>query len=168
MPNARLRTAGVIGTATVLLGGCGGDVAGTPVAELWDPCSLPAEVLEGAGVEPGVVEPRRIETDSETWVYCSYRAEWALMSVISTTTSFDVVANDGRATERRDVTIGNAPAVVYSIPGSSTLPSCYVTAPRESGSIQIRVTESGVRTPTTDVCVEALSVAELLLPAIPR
>lgn len=168
MLSVRQRTVGAVGVAAILVGGCGGGVEGTPVAELWDPCSIPVEALEGVGVKPGAVEPQQLQNGPNTWRFCSYIRDWAVLSIISTTTSFEAVASDPRAVDVKPVDLNGTPAVRYVLPESSPLPSCYVSAALSMGVVQFRIAESGITPPTADVCDTAVEVARGLYPETQR
>ncbi len=159
----RLWTVGVVGVAAVLLSGCGGSVEGAPVAELWDPCSLPAEVLEGVGVEP---EPQNATTQQQgdyQWKFCTFELDQWLLTVFSTTTPFDDVAADVRATERQPISIAGEPAVQFLIPEISPIPSCFVSTGRSFGTVQFRLTERSRGTfPISEICDKARLLADAL------
>ncbi len=157
-----VRTVGV-GLACALVAGCGGGVVGTPVAELWDPCSLPAEVLLSVEVEP---EPRNATTQQQgdyQWKFCTFELEQSLLTVFSTTTPFDDVAADVRATERQPIFVAGEPAVQFLVPEISPIPSCFVSTGRSFGTVQFRVTERSVGTfPISEICASARLLADAL------
>lgn len=157
-----VRTVGV-GLACALVAGCGGGVVGTPVAELWDPCSLPAEVLEGVGVDPKPQNATTQQQGDNQWKFCTYELEQLLLTVFSTTTPFDEVAADVRAIERQPISIAGEPAVQFLIPEISPIPSCFVSTGRSFGTVQFRVTERSVGTfPISEICASARLLADAL------
>ncbi|WP_371831022.1 DUF3558 family protein [Rhodococcoides corynebacterioides] len=162
-----VRTVGV-GLACAVVAGCGGGVVGTPVAELWDPCSLSAEALTRVGVQPRAAEPQQVQNGSNTWRFCSYTRDWAVLTVIATTTPFESVSEDPRALDIRSVDLNGEPGIQFVLPEPSPLPSCYVSAALPVGSVQFRVAESGISPPTAGVCDTAVEVARGLYPETER
>ena len=162
-----VRTVGV-GLACALVAGCGGGVAGEPVAELWDPCSLPAEALEGVGVEPGVVNSSRQSNPSGEWRYCTFDLDWAFLTVFTTTASYAVVSTDSRATDRVPVTVDGRPAVQFEIPEASSAPSCFVALERSFGATQFRVTSKSTEPPPVSPCDVARLHADSLIRFVPE
>ncbi|MFC7959607.1 DUF3558 family protein [Rhodococcoides kroppenstedtii] len=136
---------------------------GSPVAELWDPCSLPADVLLSVEVEP---EPRNATTQQQgdyQWKFCTFELEQSLLTVFSTTTPFDDVAADVRATERQPIFVAGEPAVQFLVPEISPIPSCFVSTGRSFGTVQFRVTERSVGTfPISEICASARLLADAL------
>ncbi len=164
-----VRTVGV-GLACALVAGCGGGVVGTPVAELWDPCSLPAEVLEGAGVESGVVDSTdRVLEPSGRWRTCTFRGlnsvRW---TVFSTDTSYTSVRSNPRAREPRDTRFGNRDAVIYKGPTDAVLAECFVALPTSRGAIEVKIADTDGDAEWPQLCGQAESAVRALLPYLPR
>lgn len=162
-----VRTVGV-GLTCALVAGCGGGVVGAPVAELWDPCSLPAEVLEGVGVEPGVVNSNRQDSQGDEWRFCTFDADWAFLTVFATTASYALVSTDSRATNRVPVTVDGRPAVEFEIPEVSSAPSCFVALERRFGATQFRVTSKSTEPPPVGVCDVVREYADVLIRFVPE
>lgn len=161
-----VRTVGV-GLACAVVAGCGGGVVGTPVAELWDPCSLPTEALEGAGVEPGVVDSDTIDNQQFEWRFCTFENDRAFLTIFSTTTSYDAVASDPRSVNAAAIDNLSVPAIQFEIPELSSTPSCYVTVQRDFGAVQFNVSERSTAPSTGEACSTARAVAGALIGAIP-
>ncbi len=156
--------AGVVGVVAVLLGGCGGSVEGTPVAELWDPCSLPTDVLLNVGADP---EPQNATTRQQSeneWKFCTFRLEEAMLTIFATTTPFNVVAADARAIERQPISIAGEPAVQFLLAEIYRTPSCFVSAGRPYGTVQYVVSENLMnRATVSEVCARTRELAGAFL-----
>jgi len=134
------------------------------VAELWDPCSLPADVLLNAGADP---EPQNATTQRQSeneWKFCTFGLEEAMLTIFATTTSFDVVAADARATERQPISIAGEPAVQFRLPEIYRTPSCSVSVGRPYGTVQYVVSVDLMDGATvSDVCARTRELAGAFL-----
>ncbi len=156
-----------MGLTCALVAGCGGGVVGAPVAELWDPCSLPAEVLEGVGMYTGVVDSSTFDNRQNEWRFCTFGNDWAFLTIFSTTTSYDAVASDPRSTNAAPINDLATPAIQFEIPELSSTPSCYVTVERGFGAVQFNVSERSTASPPEEVCPAARAAAKALIGKVP-
>ncbi|MBY6366584.1 DUF3558 family protein [Rhodococcoides corynebacterioides] len=164
MAVTHLRTAGVVGVAALIVAACGGGVTGTPVAELWDPCSLPTDVLLDAGADPEPLNATTQRQGENEWKFCTFKLERAMLTVFATTTPFDDVAADARATERQPTSIAGEPAIQFLLPEIYRTPSCFVSAGRPYGTVQYVVSENLMdKTPVSEVCARTREIAGAFL-----
>ncbi len=163
----RLRTAGVVGVAAVFLGGCGGSVEGTPVAELWDPCSIPTATLFGAGIDPA---PLSSETNLAGGIadaaFCSYATGSFELTVYSFRSRLE--ARLSPAEERDEIDVGGRRATRFNRSITPTWVSCIVGFDAPSSSVELEA-RPDLNTPSDEnPCSVATKLANLLLPQLPR
>ncbi len=128
---------------------------------------MPAEVLEGVGVEAEVVDSSTFDNRPFEWRFCTFGNDWAFLTIFSTTASYDAVASDRRSVNSMTIDDLTAPATQFEIPQLSSTPSCYVTIKREFGAVQFNVSERNTASPAEEVCSTARSAAKALIGVIP-
>ncbi|MFW0874251.1 DUF3558 family protein [Rhodococcoides corynebacterioides] len=140
------------------------------MAELWDPCSLPAEALEGVGVEPGVVDSTdEVLEPSARWRTCSFRGSNSVRwTIYSTDTSYADVRTSPSAREPRDTNIGDRDAVIYKGPADPVLAECFVALPTSTGAVELKIADTDGEADWLELCTRAESTARALLPYLPR
>ncbi|MDV7195993.1 DUF3558 family protein [Rhodococcus kroppenstedtii] len=164
---ARLRTVGVTGVAAVLLGGCGGSVKGTPVAELWDPCSIPSNALVGAGIDPAPLgsDKNPASTAAEA-AFCTYATDSFDLTVYSFRAPMDARSTPEEA--REEIEVGGRGAIRFDRPITPTWVSCIVGIDARSSSVELEARPDIVTPSNEDPCSVATKLTELLLPHLPR
>jgi hypothetical protein len=152
----------------VLTSGCSTGVAGTPVAELWDPCTIPSEAIAAAGVNPTVIDSGGFDQDDNQWRYCSYRQDWFVLSIFSTTNSLKEIQDNAKSDSGMSTMINDRTAFSYSeLPGTID-ESCFVSLATSSGAIEFEVSEAGTEPRAEPLCGVAVRSAERLERATPR
>ncbi|MBY6350871.1 DUF3558 domain-containing protein [Rhodococcoides corynebacterioides] len=140
---------------------------GEPVAELWDPCSIPAEALVGAGVNPTRLGS---ETNSANGVaeasFCSYATDSFQLTVYSFRSPIE--ARSSPAEVRDEIDIGDRRATRFSRSITPTWVSCIVGFNARSSSVELEA-RPDVNAPSDEnSCSVATELAQSLLPQLPR
>jgi hypothetical protein len=161
----------------VLVAGCSTDTEGAaePVdqaaadAALWDPCTIPDDVVVQLGLDPATKQ-----TDSESvhfpgFMVCSWDADWYDLDVYSTAHTLDDVRANPHYRDFRDVTVGGRSAVLFrDEQGTEQRPSCDVAFDAAQGAVFITVNTSAlVDGPREDPCATANRNAAVLVPLLP-
>ncbi|MFW0874252.1 hypothetical protein [Rhodococcoides corynebacterioides] len=168
MPTTRLRTAGVVGAVALLLGGCGGGVEGTPVAELWDPCSLSAKALLDIGlfVEQGEMSSQ-IGVDDEDWRSCDLGTATQFVTLLSTRLDLSELRSTPRAVGAVPLEIAAQEAFQYRVVADN---QCVTFVERSFGAFAVstadRLADDAV-TDLTTVCETSLEITRALIDKIP-
>ncbi|MGB6180353.1 MAG: DUF3558 family protein [Rhodococcus sp. (in: high G+C Gram-positive bacteria)] len=139
-----------------------------PVAELWDPCTIPSDALVGAGVDPEVIGSGQYGSSDNEWKYCTFHQDWFLLSVLSTTNSLEKVREDPRNEQLSDARVGNRDAIVYLESTSSFQPSCFVSLAVEQGAVAVRISVAANARTSGDQCAEATRLADDLIEHLPN
>ncbi|WP_315773458.1 hypothetical protein [Rhodococcoides kroppenstedtii] len=164
----RQRTAGVVGVAAVFLGGCGGSVEGTPVAELWDPCSLSAEVLLGLGLfaEPGT-SPNEAGVPDGEWRSCDLGTETQFVTLLSTRLHISELQSAPRAVGAVPLEISTHRAFQYRVVADN---QCVTFVERSFGAFAVSTADRLADDAVTDlatVCSTSLEITRALSDRIP-
>ncbi|MBY6676608.1 DUF3558 family protein [Rhodococcus sp. BP-332] len=142
--------------ALVFCGACSPGVSGEPVAELWDPCTIPSDALRKAGVTPEALASGTVDHNDNDWLYCSYRQGDHVLSISSTHTSMDTIASNTRASGLTSEEVSGRGALVYSELVGTSDETCYVTYGTTFGAIEFAVNTTGTDEGTaTDLCDSA-------------
>ncbi|MBY6366586.1 DUF3558 domain-containing protein [Rhodococcoides corynebacterioides] len=166
MATTRSRAAGAIGVAAVLLAACGGGVEGTPVAELWDPCSIRAEALAEAGLDPnGSIPGERIEGSRRVAAFCTYVDRRFDFTAYSFAQPVEVRVPSSVLGDR--VVVADHAAVRYRATSPAGLPTCAIALEAWSGSAEFEVRAGPGREPIDDLCAPLDQIVRLLLPTVP-
>lgn len=160
--------AALVATVVASTAACTGGVAGTPVAELWDPCTIPSEALVAAGVDPTVIDSGEFTQPDNEWKYCSYHQDWFVLTNSATKHPFDDLVDNPRAENVRPFTIGPREGAIYSELMDTTDEGCHVAFPSGSGAFDLAIRRLGGPGMEGDLCAEATRVSMLIEPAIPR
>ncbi len=162
----RPRMVGVAGVAAVLIGGCGGSVAGTPVAELWDPCSIPSEALTEAGLDPNAAIPgEQVEGSRRVAAFCTYVDQYFDFTAYSFAQPVEARVPSSSVGDR--VLVVDRAAVRYRASSPAGLPTCAIALDAWDGSAEFEVRAGPGREPTDDMCVSLDRIVLLLLPTVP-
>ncbi|KQU03927.1 hypothetical protein ASG56_10845 [Rhodococcus sp. Leaf7] len=152
----------------MLTGGCSTGVAGTPVAELWDPCTIPSEAIEAAGVDPTVVDVRSVGLEDNKWRYCTFRQDWFYLTVLSTGNSLDEIRSSQNARQIVDWPIEGRTAISYFEENATTGLSCFTSFEVAQGAVEFEVSRAGDARSTGDACELSRSIADALNHAVPQ
>ena len=163
----RQRTAGVVGVAAVFLGGCGGSVEGTPVAELWDPCDISTVALATLGLGLKPVDSATQSDESFDWRFCTFENPTGFITLYATERSYDSLVDSPVAENAYAVDLQPAKAVQYLDP---TGPACLTIIDRSFGAALVKASTRYdiVANPSTDeLCDRSLSAARAMAPSVP-
>ncbi|QII05093.1 DUF3558 domain-containing protein [Rhodococcoides fascians A25f] len=174
---------GVVGVM-VLVAGCGNSTSGAPVAdsptttseapsaaEPWDPCSIPNNAIEAAGLDVGsktstLVGDRPISTD---WMICSWRnpdpGSWYFLGVFSS--DHDLAYLKGNDQFGEFVEVDNAGAVQFRRTANYDEVSCGVAYEVVGGIVYFILDGRASREPQGDPCVEVERVGSALRSSLP-
>ncbi|MGB3772111.1 MAG: DUF3558 family protein [Rhodococcus sp. (in: high G+C Gram-positive bacteria)] len=139
-----------------------------PVAELWDPCTIPSDALVGAGVDPEVIESRPITEGVYEWKTCTYKKDWFYLTVYSTTRSLDELRAGSRVSRLSEVPVGSRTGIMYT---DSTQPlgtNCYSSIASKSGAVEFEVQKSANNELQGDTCSLSVSFATSLEKFVPE
>lgn len=159
--------AGLAATAVVLTSGCSTGVAGTPVAELWDPCTIPSETIAAAGVDPTIIDSGQLRQQDNEWLYCSFRQDWFVVTVSSTTNSVSEFRADVRSLNVRDTDAVGRPALTFQQLVGTSDEACHVAFTSGDGAIDFAVRKSGDQATVGNYCAEAVRITRALESATP-
>ncbi|MBY6682815.1 DUF3558 family protein [Rhodococcus sp. BP-316] len=154
--------------ALVFCGACSPGVSGEPVAELWDPCTIPSDAVAAAGVNAEIVDSGQFDQDGSQWKYCSFRQDSFFVSMLSTDTSIAEVAANPRATNVLPVQAGDREALSYTELGSEAGKSCFLAFTTHGGSAIIRVRAAADAADFDNPCTRAVDLSDVLEPYFPR
>ncbi|MGN7133713.1 DUF3558 family protein [Rhodococcoides corynebacterioides] len=167
MPTARLRTAGVVGAVALLLGGCGGGVEGTPVAELWDPCSIPSDALRAVGIDPDRPIPGDTAEESHrVAAFCSYANGWFDFTTYSFETPVESRLSTAQLQDR--IELGERAAVRYRTGDPPGPAMCAMAVNVVDGSIEFEVRTGLGQTSQEDPCGVLERTARVLIGYVPN
>ncbi|WP_072681185.1 DUF3558 family protein [Rhodococcoides corynebacterioides] len=167
MPTTRLRITGVVGAVALLLGGCGGGVEGTPVAELWDPCSISPQPIADLTLRPAPVSADDFLPQGSEWKTCTWRNDWYFLTAFSATVSAKDLGNDARMSQRIQYTIDGR-TVFSFVDRNSPESSCSGAIDVRRGAVELNVRTAlgeAARRPLCDVAKEAVVA---FLPYLPK
>ncbi|WP_222698820.1 hypothetical protein, partial [Rhodococcoides kroppenstedtii] len=161
-----VRTVGV-GLACALVAGCGGGVVGTPVAELWDPCSISTEALVDAGIDPA---PLGSETNPADGVadasFCSYATDSFELTVYSFRSPLE--SRSSPAEVRDEIGVGDRRAIRFTRSITPTWVSCIIGFDARSSSVELEARPDVIAPSGENSCSVATELAKSLLPQLPR
>lgn len=160
-----------------LVGGCTPSTDGDPKpttttkvaqADLWDPCTIPADALARTGVDPATAERDVAGVKQEGWKICAWRGRGYFLSIYSTNYSLDDVRKNPRNTAFGPATVGGREGVTYHETSDSKLRDCDIALGVPQGAVLISVVTSALLDqPTEDPCVTVLRHATDLEPLLP-
>ncbi len=161
-----------------LVGGCTPSTDGDPKpttttkvaqADLWDPCTIPADALTRTGVDPATASRDIAGVKQEGWKICGWEGAWYYFSYLSTNYTMDDVKRNPRNTDFKEVAVGPRHGVMYRETSDSKRDMCDVAIPVAQGavlaSVQTFATEDR---PREDPCVVVMKHAVDLEPNLPK
>ncbi|MBP1118360.1 hypothetical protein JOE30_004157 [Rhodococcus sp. PvP016] len=153
--------------ALVLCGACSPGVSGEPVAELWDPCTIPSDALTEAGVNPEIVDSGQVDQGNDEWRFCSFRQDWFVLTISSTTNAVSEFRGDSRSVNAEDIDVGGRPALSFQqLPGTLD-EACHIAYASTAGAIEFAVRNAGDPSTVGDYCAEATRISGALESATP-
>lgn len=160
-----------------LVGGCTPSTDGDPKpttttkvaqADLWDPCTIPADALTRTGVDPATASRDIAGVKQEGWKICGWDGPGYNLSVFSTNYSLDDVRSNPNNTNLQPVTVGARNGVIYRQTSDSKLRDCDVAIGLDQGAVLFTLLTSAlVDQPKEDPCAAALRYATELEPQLP-
>ncbi|MGN7133715.1 DUF3558 family protein [Rhodococcoides corynebacterioides] len=140
------------------------------MAELWDPCSLPAEALEGVGVDSRAFNVRNeTSPDGFAWRLCSHNTRDELvLTVFSTNTPSEEIRTGSNVIEANDVVVGQRRAFTHRRSGGSGLAECFVTLPTAFGTVELKLLDANPVVDIERLCAETQSMSSALDEHLPR
>ncbi|MGB3772108.1 MAG: DUF3558 family protein [Rhodococcus sp. (in: high G+C Gram-positive bacteria)] len=159
--------AALVATVVASTAACTGGVAGTPVAELWDPCTIPSEALVAAGVDPTVIDTGELTQLGNEWKFCIYRQDWYFVTAYATNNSISDIRANPRAERMTTTTVGRRDGVLYVDYSMRPEGTCHVAFGSGKGAFDLAVSRALDSTVQGDLCVEAQRIAGSLELEIP-
>lgn len=160
-----------------LVGGCTPSTDGDPKpttttkvaqADLWDPCTIPADALTRTGLDPATASRDIAGVKQEGWKICGWKATWYYISVFSTNYTLDDVKRNPRNTEFTNVFVGPRAAVLYREKSDTKRSDCDVAFGIAQGAVLVNMQTFGsVDTPRDDPCAVVMRYAVDLEPNMP-
>lgn len=182
----RMWAAGVV-AVVLLIAGCGGVTDGAPAAapvttptvttlataasQAWDPCTIPDEAIEAAGL---AVETKRKNAIGETpvselWSTCYWMnpipEQWYLIGIFSSTSTLDDLQERGPF--EQFTSIDGFDGLRFQRTVKYEEVSCGIAFGREGGVIYLMLDGFVSAEPLADPCVEVERVARSLRPSLP-
>ncbi|MGQ4616494.1 DUF3558 family protein [Nocardia sp. R7R-8] len=161
--------------AVLAVAGCGDTVPGQAStttsltkADLYDPCTLPADAITAAGANPATKDDNPFLVARDAWKGCSWRANGYHLAVFNTTHTLADFRSNELFHNFRDIQLPQRRAVAYTIGDKTPPDSCDVTFETSSGTFQINASKFIDSKSTDDVCSIALQYAQVLDKWIPR
>lgn len=163
------KTCAIFAVGAVVLAGCGGSVDGSAVAdsplEPWNPCSIPADAIAEAGLDPdSMIEGWSDGISVSEWSRCLWkgptgRPNYYFSILTSPTHSSDDERSDTTHTSMSDTTIGDRPAFRYIADNQGPNKECSIAIDTASGVVNTMVYAMGGIEMTVDPCslVETLT-----------
>ncbi|OZF35831.1 hypothetical protein CH294_14935 [Rhodococcus sp. 14-2483-1-1] len=168
---------GVVGVM-VLVAGCGDSTSGAPVAdsptsvvaapvssEPWDPCTIPNNAIEAAGLDVGSKEPdlRGGNSVASDWKVCSWKnpepGSWFYVGVFSSSHDLEYLKQNTRFRGFEDEVDGG---VEFRRSGQDAEVNCGIAHEVDGGIVYFILDGRGSRAPLGDPCTEVAQVAEAL------
>ncbi|MGQ4599986.1 DUF3558 family protein [Nocardia sp. R6R-6] len=166
------------GLCTVLaVAGCGKSVSGQPStstsltkADLYDPCTLPDDVITAAGANPATKDDNPFLVARDGWKGCVWDAAWYSLDVYSTTHSIAEFKSNDIFHDFRDVRIGVRAASTLNQNTNNAPPdNCGVLFGTSRGTIQIMIRRNlSEKNRADDLCAIAVQSADVLDGSIPN
>ncbi|MBY6685257.1 DUF3558 family protein [Rhodococcus sp. BP-149] len=154
--------------ALVFCGACSPGVSGEPVAELWDPCTIPSDAVAGAGVNAAVIDSRRVSPDSAEASFCTFRQDWFYLTIYSTRATLDDIRSSARAMSVSDTLIANRVGLMYRDATQESLDVCYASVAASFGAVEFEIAQASNSPSLGDTCGIALDVADQLTGSVPK
>ncbi|WP_197027741.1 DUF3558 family protein [Rhodococcus sp. UNC23MFCrub1.1] len=154
--------------ALVFCGACSPGVSGEPVAELWDPCTIPSDAIAAAGVNPEYIDSGRFDQDNNEWRYCSFRQDWFVLTVFSTANPLQEISDAVQADNPVEASVNGREALRYTEFAGTLDESCFVSISTTWGSVEFEISEAGTEARTEPLCDVATRYAERLEANSPR
>ncbi|WP_072806942.1 DUF3558 domain-containing protein [Rhodococcoides yunnanense] len=163
-------------SAVLLASACGNGVEGTPVAgspaKAWDPCSIPAQAIETAGLDSASQRSWSQGVVVEAWPMCMWRGPkadpWYFLSIrFSTEYTLDDARANPAYREMVDTTVQQRRAVVYRTSTDTPAQSCYLALETASGIAKIDVDAMGGIPAKSDPCSILLDLTSILAEQVP-
>jgi hypothetical protein len=160
----------------VSLAACGDDGHNTgpaaatprPAAELWNPCTLPPDVVRAAGVDPATAETGIGGVEQSGWKICSWDGAAYTLTVYSTGRTVAEFERKPGNVDFRDITIAGRAGRQFRVQGGATDLKCDVVFPAAHGVVQVALLNNAILDHPEDPCVLLPRAADAIVPALPR
>jgi hypothetical protein len=139
-----------------------------PVVELWNPCSLPAEAVAAAGLDPASRESGIGGVEQSGWRICSWDGRAYSITVYSTGRSVADFETKPGNTDFRDVTVAGRTGRQFRVQNGATDLKCDYVFPARQGVLQVALLASAVIDHPADPCVSLRRAADAIVPALPQ
>ncbi|MFE3545954.1 DUF3558 domain-containing protein [Nocardia sp. NPDC059177] len=173
-----MRLVGVVaGACAVLaLAGCSKAVDGQPEAsgtpltkeQLFDPCSVPDDVVLAAGADPASKNDNPFAVEREEWKGCTWRAGEFFLSLLNTTKSMLDFRKNTYIHDFVDVTVGGRNGVQYLIGESNPPEECGIVFDSSQGRITLQAALALGSRDTTDSCQVAKAAGPNFVEVLPE
>ncbi|MFE3545207.1 DUF3558 domain-containing protein [Nocardia sp. NPDC059177] len=174
-----MRLVGVVAAscAVLALAGCSQQVEGQPEAsgapltkeQLFDPCSVPASVLEAAGLDPTWKDDNPFSVARAEWKGCGYKGDGHFIYFASTIYTMDEIRANDYFHDFKDIAIDGRSGLKYT-PGTRTPPNqCEIAFDTShQGRVMVTATKFVDNKSSTDPCAIVDAAAPHFLEIIPR
>lgn len=157
------------------LAACEGTVGGnsTPQidaveVDLYDSCTLPADVVAAAGLDPNRVDNNPFGVPRTGWRGCAWTVKDFAVRVFATTRTVDEYRNNPSLHDFRDVDLEGRQAFSF-LQGKAQPPdNCSVAFGTSRGTIDIYLTKDVTLDSVEDWCARTLTIARLFNSHIPK
>ncbi|WP_169811013.1 DUF3558 domain-containing protein [Nocardia amamiensis] len=164
--------------AVLAVAGCGQDLSGEPQqstvaslskADLYDPCTLPADAITAAGADPASKDDNPFLVARDSWKGCAWRSSWYFLDVYSTNHSVAEFKSNDIFHDFRDAQLGSRKAMTFNQRVDNAAASnCGVVFGTSRGTIQLMVRRfASEQGRPDDLCALALRSANALNGSIP-
>ena len=165
-----------LAAASLLVAGCDTtSVEGSPTATstvknagLFEPCDIPAQAIQGAGLDPASKDADFFGVQHTGWELCRWSASWYYLAVLSTSHTFDEVKNNPNNRDVGPVTVPGRDAVSSVDVSDVKREVCDVAFPSGQGAVIVRASTKGGLAIEENPCVVAVRAATQLNDAIPK
>ncbi|MFE3546000.1 DUF3558 domain-containing protein [Nocardia sp. NPDC059177] len=142
-----MRLVGVVaaGCAVLALAGCSQDVAGQPEAsgapltkeQLFDPCSVPDDVLLAAGADPASKDDNPFSVERAEWKGCSWKTPGYFLNFHSTTKTVQEFRENDYFHDFTDITVGDRLALQYLLGTRTPIDQCAIAFATSRGTVTL-------------------------------
>ncbi|MFE3545212.1 DUF3558 domain-containing protein [Nocardia sp. NPDC059177] len=174
-----MRLVGVVAAscAVVALAGCSQQVEGQPEAsgapltkeQLFDPCSVPDDVLLATGLDLTWKDDNPFSVPRAEWKGCGYKGDGHFITFKSTLYTLDEIRANDYFHSFKDITVGDRPAIQYT-PGNRQPPNqCEIAIDTSNqGRVMLTATKFVDNKSSTDPCAIADAAAPHFFETVPQ